>query len=154
MDKFEILTGEDLGYRADPIQKSDGLLKRLNKIEDKADNQLKAIEGQKDNQLDLVKNQKTKKSDPIGKIKFSDEKLNKLAEDAIKKTKKYEDEELEYSVPKRDKCNFGLYKNLDGFVKKVVNGEMSIKKAKEQQHEPWNEIFNMKKRTSEKRRVL
>ena len=118
-DKYEYLTGEDLGYRPDPVQKakfeysllgqvfhkgldksekSEGLLKRLNNIEDKTDNQLRAIEDLKDNQLDLVENQKTKQSDPIGKIKFSDEKLNKLAEDVIKKTKKCENEDLEYTV--------------------------------------------------------
>ena len=45
-----------------------------------------AIEGQ-NNELDLVKNKKTKQSDPIGKTKFSDEKLNKPAEDVIKKLK-------------------------------------------------------------------
>ena len=91
LDKYGHLTSEDLGHRQDPIQvgkfeysplgqvfnkglttgeRSEGLLKRLKNIEDKADNQLKAIEGQKDNELDLVKNQKTKKSDLIGKIKF------------------------------------------------------------------------------------
>ena len=98
LDKYEYLTGEDLEYRPDPVQKAkfeysplgqvfnkgldfsekqEGLLKRL-KI-------LRAIEGRKDNQVDLVENQKTKQSDPIGKIKFSDEKLNTLAEDVIKK---------------------------------------------------------------------
>ena len=61
----------------------------------------------------MIENQKTKQSDPIDKITFSDEKLNKLAEDIIKKPKKYEDENLEYSVPKGDK-----YNNLEGFVKK------------------------------------
>ena len=87
LDKYEYLTGEDLGYRPDPVQKAkfgysplgqvfnkgldssekqEGLLKRLKNIEDKTDNQLKAIEGQ-NNELDLVKNQKTKQSDPIGK---------------------------------------------------------------------------------------
>ena len=71
-------------------ERSEGLLKRLKNVEDKTDNQLRAIEGQKDNQLDLVENQKTKRSDPIGKIKFSGEKLNELAEDVIKKTKKCE----------------------------------------------------------------
>ena len=106
LDKYEYLTGEDVGYRPDYAQKAkfeysplgqvfnkglttnekqEGLLKRLKNIEDKTDNQLRAIEGQKDNQLDLVENQKTKQSDPIGKIKFRDEKLNKLAEDVIKK---------------------------------------------------------------------
>ena len=68
---------------------------KLKNIEDKTDNQLRPIEGRKDNQLDLVENQKTKQSDPTGKIKFNDEKLEKLAEDVIKKTKKYEDEDLE-----------------------------------------------------------
>ena len=69
-------------------------------------------------QLDFVKKQKTKQSDPVDKIKFSDEKLNKLAENVIKKTKNYEDEDLEYSVPKGDKYNVNLRKNLEGFVKK------------------------------------
>ena len=80
MDKYEYLTGEDLGYRPNPVQKakfehsplsqvfnkglttdekSEGLLKRLKNIEDKTDNQLKATEDKKDNQLDLVEN-KTK----------------------------------------------------------------------------------------------
>ena len=104
LDKYEYLTGEDLGYRPYPVQKakfeyspfgqlfnkgfdksekSEGLLKRLKNIEGKTDNQLRVIEGHKDNQLDLVENQETKQLDPIGKIKFSDEKLNKLAEDVI-----------------------------------------------------------------------
>ena len=132
LDKYEYLTGEDLGYRPDPVQKAkfeysplgqvfnkgldfsekqEGLLKRL-KI-------LRAIEGRKDNQVDLVENQKTKQSDPIGKIKFSDEKLNTLAEDVIKKNMKiYEDENLEYTVAKGDKYNVNPYKNLERLVKK------------------------------------
>ena len=81
LDKYEYLTGEDLGYRPDPVQKAkfeysplgqvfnkgldssgkqEGLLKKLKNIEDKIDNQLRAIEGRKDNQLDLVENQKNK----------------------------------------------------------------------------------------------
>ena len=136
LDRYEYLTGENLEYRPDPVQKakfeysslvqvfnkgldksekSEGLLKRLKNIEDKTDNQLRAIEGQ-NNELDLAKNQKAKQLDPIGKIKFSHEQLNKLAADAIKKNKKYENEDLEYSVPKGDNVN--LYKNLEVFVKK------------------------------------
>ena len=133
------MTGEDLGYRSDPTQKAkfeysplgqvfnkelhssekqECLLKRVQNIEDKTDNKLTAIEGRKDNQLDLVENQKAKQSDTIDKIKFSDEKLNKLAEYVIKKTKKYENEDLEYTVVKGDKYNVNPYKNLEGFVKK------------------------------------
>ena len=121
LDKYEYLTGEDVRYRPDFVQKAkfeysplgqvfnkgldssekqEGLLKSLKNIEDQTDNQLRGIEGRKDNQLDLVENQKTKQSDPNGKIKFSDEKLIKLAEDVIKKTKKYKDEDLEYTAAK------------------------------------------------------
>ena len=70
LDKYEYLTGEDLGYRPDPVQKAkfeysplgqvfnkgldasekkEGLLKRLKNIEDKTDNKLRAIEDQKNN---------------------------------------------------------------------------------------------------------
>ena len=111
---------------------------------------MEAIKGQ-NNELDLVKNQKTKQSGPIGKIKFSDETLNKLAEDVIKKTKKYEDEDLEYTVAKGDKYNVNRYKSLERFVKKIMRGELSIKEVKEKQDELWNEIYKMKKRTSGKK---
>ena len=71
LDKYEYLTGNDLEYKPDPIQKAkfeysplgqvfdkglesnerqEGLLKRLKNIEDKTDNQLKTIEAQKNNQ--------------------------------------------------------------------------------------------------------
>ena len=70
----------------------------------------------------------------------------------LKKTKKYEIEDLEYTVAKGDKYNVNLYKNLESFVKKIMNGELSIKKAKEQQEELWNLVYKMKKRTSEKKR--
>ena len=82
---------------------------------------MRAIEGQ-NNELDLVKNKKTRQSDPISKIKFRDEKLNKLAEDVIKKTKKYENDDLEYSVPKGDKCIVNPCKDLEDFVKKNNEG--------------------------------
>ena len=65
----------------------------------------------------------------------------------LKKTKKYEDKDLEYTVAKKKEG-----KNLEDFVKNIMNGEMSIKKAKEQQDELWNEIYKMKKRTCEKKR--
>ena len=58
------------------LERSEGLLKRLKNVEEKTDNQLREVEGQKDNELDLIENLKTKQSDPIGKIKFSGEKLN------------------------------------------------------------------------------
>ena len=86
LDKYEYLTGEDLGYRPDPVQKakfeysplgqvfneglktgesSEGWLKTLKNIEDKTNNQLRAIEGKKGNQLDLVENKKTNKNQTL-----------------------------------------------------------------------------------------
>ena len=78
--------------------------------------------------------------------------MNKLAEDVIKKTKKYENDDLEYSVPKGDKYIVNPYKDLEDFVKKIMKGELSLKKAKEQQDKLWNLICKMKKRTSKKKR--
>ena len=59
------------------------------------------------------------------------------------------DENLEYTVAKGDKYNVNPYKTLERLVKKIMNSEMSIKKAK---YALWNEIYKMKKRTSQKRR--
>ena len=77
LDKYEYLTGEDLGYRPDPVQKakfesnplrqvlnkelttdekSESLLKRLKNIEDKTDNQLRALENDIGNQPSAIKN--------------------------------------------------------------------------------------------------
>ena len=75
LEKYEHLTGEDLGYRPDPVQKAkfeysplgeifnkgldknekqEGLLKRLKNIEGKTNNELFAIKDQESKQLDRV----------------------------------------------------------------------------------------------------
>ena len=75
LNKYEYLTGEDLLYRPDPVQKAkfeysplgqvfnkvldrnerqEGLLKRLKNIEDKTDNQLLAIRDQGNKQLKRI----------------------------------------------------------------------------------------------------
>ena len=156
LDKYEYLTGENLGYRPDPIQKAkfeySPLGHMFNKGLDSSEKQEGLLKRLKNVEYKTEKNQKTKHSDSISKIKFGDEKLNKLAEHVIKKTKKYEDEDLEYTVAKGDKYNVNHYKNLERFVKKIMNGKLSIKEAKEQQDELWNGIYKMKKRTSGKKR--
>ena len=76
LDKYEYLTGEDLGYKPDVVQKAKfeysplsqvfnkgldsnekqkGLLKRLKNIEDKTDEQLLAIKDSKDNKGDQLR---------------------------------------------------------------------------------------------------
>ena len=78
LEKYEYLSGEDLGYKPDVVQKAnfeysplgkvfnkgldkdnkkEGLLKRLKNIEDKNKDQLDEIDYQGQNQLDLIKKQ-------------------------------------------------------------------------------------------------
>ena len=108
LDKYEYLTGEDLGYRPDPIQKakfecsplgqvfnkglatnekSEGLLKSLKNIEDKTDNQLIAIENNIGNQptiKDGINNKplpiKGQKISITKKFKFRDASGNEIKE--------------------------------------------------------------------------
>ena len=75
LDKYEYLTGKNLGYKLDPVQKvkfeysplgelftkgldvnekQKGLLKRLKNIEGKNEQQLDLIKDQGDRQLDLI----------------------------------------------------------------------------------------------------
>ena len=109
LDKYECLSGEDLGNRPDPVQKgkfeyiplrqvfnkglttdekSEGLLKRLKNIEDKTDNQLRVIENNIGNQPPAIKDginnqpmsiKDLKISDTI-KFKFRDANGNELKE--------------------------------------------------------------------------
>ena len=107
LDNYEYLTGEDLGYKQDPVQKakfkysplsqvfnkglttdekSEGLLKRLKNIEDRTDDQLRATENNIGNQPPTIKdginNQplsiKGQKISDIRKFKFKDANGNEI----------------------------------------------------------------------------
>ena len=108
LDKYEYLTGDGLVYRPNPVQKakfeysplgqvfnkgltidekSEGLLKRLNHIEDKTDHQLIAIEKNIGNQpviKDGINNQlpsiKDQKISDTKKFKFRDANGNEIKE--------------------------------------------------------------------------
>ena len=123
LDKYEYLTGEDLGYKADVVQKAkfeypplgqvfNNGLKSLKNTEDKPDNQLKAIKDQENKQLDLIKDQKNKQPDPAGKIKFTDEKINNLVKEIIEMTKEHGNKDLEHAVSESSKYNLNNYENL------------------------------------------
>ena len=100
LEKYEYLTGEDLGYRPDLVQKAkfeysplgqvfnkgsnfnekqEGLLKRLKNIEDKTDNQLQAIEDQGNKQLDLIGKSYPVRTDNIKFENDEDKKFRDLA---------------------------------------------------------------------------
>ena len=97
LDKYEYLTGEDLGCRPDPVQKakfeysplgqvfnkglttdekSEGLLKRIKNIEDKTDNQLIAVENNIVNQPSAIKDGINNQPLSIKDRKISDTKKN------------------------------------------------------------------------------
>ena len=109
LDKYEYLTGEDLGYRPDPVQKakfecsplgqvfnkrlttdekSEGLLERLKNIKDKTYNQLIAIENNignqpleiKDGINNLPPSLKGRKFSDTKKFKFRDVNGNEIKE--------------------------------------------------------------------------
>ena len=101
LDKYEYLTGEDLGYKPDVVQKTkfeysplgqvfnkgldagekqEGLLKRLKNIEGKNEQQLDLIRDQGDRQLDLfgrINTEKTKSIEFFDKENKDAQKLGK-----------------------------------------------------------------------------
>ena len=141
LDKYEYLTGEDLGYRPDPVQKakfeysplgqvfnkglttdekSESLLKRLKNIEDKNDNQLRAIENNIDNQPPAIKDGINNQPMPIKGRKISDIKKFKF-----KGAKGNEIRELNYLVDYIDN-NIEKYiegKNFSVQTKSTRNGK-------------------------------
>ena len=87
LEKHEYLSGEDLGYKPDVVQKAkfeysplgqvfnkgldtdeknEGLLKRLKNIESKSENQLDMIRDQNEKQLDLIGKINADKTKKIG----------------------------------------------------------------------------------------
>ena len=101
LNKYEYLTGEDLGYTPDSVQKAkfaysplgqvfnigldsnerqEGLLKRLKNIEDKADNQLRAIENDIGNQPPAIKDDINNQPLSIKGRKIRDAKGNEIKE--------------------------------------------------------------------------
>ena len=116
LEKYEYLTGEDLGYQPDVVQKAkceysplgkvfnkgldesdkkEGLLKKLNNIEGKNKDQLDAIKGQGKKQLDAIEKQKKNKLKMVeeDEIVYLEDKTDELLEmypnSFNKKSKKY-----------------------------------------------------------------
>ena len=143
MEKYEYLTGEDLGYKPDVIQKAkfeysplgkvfnkgldesdkkEGLLKRLKNIEDKSGEQLKMIGNKIDNQLG------------IKSIKYIlDEELSQEAKNIITKLNNQEkiinDKKLSFKRDKYFGFDFCGYESLKGLFKAIYYRNISIDEA-------------------------
>ena len=125
LDKYEYFTGEDLGYRPDPVQKtkfeysplgqvfnkgldksekSEGLLKRFKNIEDKTDNQLYLIRDHGDRQLDLTGNFNTGRKS----IGFENKRLSRLKKEIDDKENEIMGNRKSEDPEKRDKAVFNF----------------------------------------------
>ena len=158
LDKYEYLTGEDLGYRPDPVQKTkfeyiplgqvfnkgldadekqEGLLKRLKNIEDKTDNQLQAIE-------DQINNQSVLKS-----IVYSIR--DKLPEKAIKAFDNLlaKDKTINYKILTKelgsDYYDYTMIFSMGEILRQIYYGNILIPGAEREQNEFYYLLEDLKK---------
>ena len=129
LEKYEYLTGEDLGYKPDVVQKAkfeySPLGKVFNKGLDESDKKeallkrLKSIEGKNRDQLDAIKDQGEKQLDPI---KDQGEKqLDVIEKQTENKLKMVEKDEIVYLEDKTDEF-FEMYPNsFDKKSKALLN---------------------------------
>ena len=162
LDKYEYLTGEDLGYRVDSVQKEkfehsplgqvfnkglktnekqEDLLKRLKNIEDKTENQLDLIRDQGDRKLDLTRNFNT----GTKIIGFENKKLTRLKkeindkeDEIIDNRKSKVQEEIDkavfnFTTSDRTRYYFSDYTNLMKFAQNIYTGKLSFEEAEKEQ---------------------
>ena len=142
LEKYQYLTGEDLGYKPGVVEqakfeysllskvfnrvlekedKKEGLLKKLKNIEDKKEKQLKMIENKDSNQLGIKSVINTFDEEPSQKAKNMLIKLN-----AQEKSIDYK--RLSFSKDKKLKFDFREYKSLKEFFNDICYKKFSIKK--------------------------
>ena len=143
-------------------EKQKGLLKRLENIEDKTDNQLDLIRDQGDKQLDLIKDQSNKQLNLIGKIssekinpiEFYDKKnkeavdLAKKVNNAVKKilkSKDKDDKEPRFIYYRSDGTpdSFDRYINLKEFGNEIADRKISLNEAIKQQAKMLSKIESL-----------
>ena len=150
LDKCEYFSGEDLGYKPDAVQKvkfeysplgqvfnkglttdekQEGLLKRLQNIEDKTDNQLDLIRDQGDKQLDTI-NKIT--SEKIDGVKIFSEKSKRLGDEIRKKIKENDDKKYTYTATDNTSFNFRKY-DLILMGYRFFTRDLTLDKAKQEQ---------------------
>ena len=174
LDKYEYLTGEDSGYRPDPIQKpkfeyspldqvfnkglgvnekQEGLLKMLKNIEDKTDNQLDLVRDQGDKQLDLIGKTNIGRAKSIGFQNEGNEELKKLEDRIRDKEKKIrgkdndkdKDKIFVYTAKYLVTYDFSKYIHLMNFAEDVYKEELPLDEAKDEQKEMLKNINKLKK---------
>ena len=152
LDKYEYLTGEDLGLKPSTVEqakfeyfplgkifnkgldkddKKEGLFKRLENIKDKNEEQLQAIKDQGEKQLKELKNiDKSKTLKAIGEISKKNDEANKLLSEFRKIDETLDNAELVCTKTDGTKYDFNRFLFPLKFIEKIHNYEITLDEAK------------------------
>ena len=155
LDKYEYLTGEDLGLKPSTIEqakfeysplgkifnkglskddKKEGLFKRLENIKDKNEKQLQASKDQGEKQLIGLKNiDKSKMLKAIGKISKKNDEANKLLFEFRKIDETLDNAEVVCTKTDGVKYDFNCFLFPLKFIEKIYNYEITLDEAIEDQ---------------------
>ena len=148
LDKYEYLTGEDLGLKPSTVEQAkfeysplgkifnkglrkdytkEGLFRRLENIKDKNEEPLQAIKDQGEKQLKEPKNfDKSKTLKAIGKISKENDEANKLLSEFRKIGETLDNAELVYTKTDGTKYNFNIFALPLKFIEKIYNYEITL----------------------------
>ena len=157
LDKYEYLTGEDLGLKPSTAEqtkfeysplgkifnkglsednKKEGLFKRLENIKNKNEEQLQAIKDQGEKQLKELKNiDKSKTLKAIGEISKKNDEANKLLSEFRKIDETLDNAELVCTKTDGTKYDFNRFSLPLKFIEKIHNYEITLDEAKNYQTE-------------------
>ena len=151
LEKYEYLTGEDLGLKPstaeqakfeysplgkifnkglDKDDKKEGLFKRLENIKDKNEEQLQAIKDQGEKQLKELKNiDKSKTLKAIGEISRKNDRANELLSEFRKIDATIDNAELVCTKTDGIKYDFNRFARSSKFIEKIHNYKIILDKA-------------------------
>ena len=152
LDKYELLTGEDLDLKPSTVaqakfeysplgkifnkgfsedDKKEGLFKRIKNIENKNEEQLKAIEDQGKKQLEQLKNiDKSKTLEIIDKISKKNNEANKILSEFKKIDKTLDNADLVCTkTDNKTKYDFNRFSLPLKFIEKIHNYEITLDEA-------------------------
>ena len=157
LDKYEYLTGEDLGLKPSTVEqakfeycpmvkifnkglskddKKEGLFKRLENIKDKIEEQLQVIKDQGEKQLKELKNiDKSKTLKAIGEISRKNDEANKLLSEFRKIDETLDNAELVCTKTDGTKYDFNRFLFPLKFIEKIHNYEITLDEARNYQTE-------------------
>ena len=172
LDKYEYLTGEDLGYRRNPVQKAkfeysplgqvfnkgldssekqEGLLKRLKNTEGRNEQQLDLIRDQEDRQLDAIGRINTSKIKSIGFYDKKSEEAQALVNKINKVIEKFKGKNFVYVRSDSKIDNFTDYKDLNELGKEIHFGNISVNEVKKQQKRLLEKMHSLKKQNKKQK---